>query len=428
MKKGMPREQAESRAKQEPPRQNNAPTAHTQKKEGAAAGAAPAGHKDHGKDKNKDKDKDKEKDKGKEGGKKEERTRLPSEIVQKFKKDTDLSNVPVVKNSRRAQEKHVQGFATHDEIHLAPGADESKVLMHEAAHVVQFRKGAAGHKHEDEKTNESKAQAAEGGAGGDPGAADPGAVRHSNTPPAAGAAPASEHGGETSATAQADFTWADGGVHFQGISGAFTKELISAHWPEMQLFHVNTFWPIPCLPVAGLAVGAEGVFAPEAKVTANATWAYTANDHKITIGGSLKGEITAALIARIRAGIALNAVIVEGGVGLEAAASLNVHAEATQSLNFWINVETGEVGFTDTPLEVALGADINAALSLVAWIDGFWGEDVKRWTFANYRVATLANWKLPIAFTMSSGHPAIGGVGPVEAGGFTWGSPPEPAG
>ena len=428
MKKGMPLEQANNRAKQEPPKQNNAPTAHSDKKEAAGGGGgAPQGH-GKAKAKGKGKDDGKSKANEKDGKKKEERTKLPSDIVQKFKKDADLSNVPVIKNSHRAQQKHVQGFATHDEIHLAPGADENKVLMHEAAHVVQFRKGAAGHKHENEGANESKAKAAEGGAGDDPGAADPGAVRHSPDPaPAAGAAPEAE-GGETSMSAAADFTWADGGIHFQGVSGAFTKDLIDAHWPEMQLFHINTFWPIPCLPVAGLSVGAEGVFAPEAKVSANATWAYSAHDHRITVGGSLKGEINAALIARIRAGIALNALIVEGGVGLEAAASINVHAEATQSLNFWIDVQSGEVGATFTPLEVALGADINAALSLVAWIDGFWGENVKRWTFANFRIATLANWKLPIAFTMSSGHPAIGNIGPVEAGGFVWGSPPEPNG
>ena len=39
---------------------------------------------------------------------------------------------------RRAE---LTGFATSNEIHVAPGANEKKTLLHETAHVVQFRNG-----------------------------------------------------------------------------------------------------------------------------------------------------------------------------------------------------------------------------------------------------------------------------------------------
>ena len=424
MKKGMSRAQAEALANRYPAPEFKAPEKADKGggKSGAVEnkGAAPGKDAKEGEGAGKD---DKKKEQVK-----EERTKLPGDIVQQFKgSGVDLSDVPVVKNSKAAADKGVDGFATHSEIHIAPGVDEKAVMRHEAAHVVQFRKGAQGKKQEGKGKNEEKAAKAESGDGSDPGAANPSEVRHREGS-GSGSGGGTDGGGESHGAGMptANFDWSAGGIRFTGAEGRIAdKELMKANWEEMRLFRVQNFWPIPAFPVAGLSVMAEGVFAPEAVLKLTGDWAYNALSHEISVTGALKGGISAALTARARAGAALNVIVAEGGIGLEASSTIQLAAEATKSIALKINTQTGAVTVTLTPLEVSVGGTWNAALSLVAWVESWFGDKVSRWTFANFRIATFEGFKCGIAANFGTGG-INATVGPVTAGQFHWGTPPEP--
>lgn len=407
-KRGMSVEQAQALAQRTPAPVLDAPENSAPKSGAAAKGsAAPSAAPTQGQQ---------ETEKLRERSKKEERGQLPGEIVRQFAHTgVDLSAVPVIRNSHRAQEEGVAGFATASEIHLAPGADEKRVLAHEAAHVVQFRKGKSGQKHDSEAENESKASEAEEGGQPELGAADPHAKRNKVEAPEGATIP------------QCDFTWGETGLHFSGASGTIAeKELAKANWDERRLFRVQNFWPIPAFPVAGLSVMAEAVFAPEALVKMGAAWKYDHDAHEISVTGSITGSLSAALIARVRAGAALNVVVAEGGVGLEASAALKVEAAVTKSIAFAIDTKTGDIKLTLTPLDLDIGATLKAALSLVAWVDTWWSSNVKRWTFANFNIGGFQGYKLPIGIEFGTAHGVRLQPHEVQPGHFYWGSPPEP--
>lgn len=338
---------------------------------------------------------------------------VPAHIAKTFP-GADFSNVTVITDSPQAQHKHVQGFATIDEIHLAPGRNTDEVLRHEAAHVVQFRNGkrarAAGAKTESREENEHKAESAEPGGRIAPaalGTAEPDAVRHKE-------ADANEHGAP-----KVVFN----GTTFESIEGEFSQKLSSANWGKKPLFNKEQWWRFPALPIAGLYVKASALFEPQADISWKGTYKYEHKEGRYSLGGALEGQISAGISFALEGGGGINLVIQRGGIGLEAKALLQAYAKTSKQFSAWIDKE-GNFGLDLIPLEVDLGAVLKATLSLVLWTDGWFWDDKWKWTFAEFVVATLAQYKTQIGVSMASTgiKPTIG---PVKEGIFTWGSAPN---
>ena len=354
-----------------------------------------------------------------ENAKSSDKSELPPDVKSSFP-GADLAGVAVYMDSKQAAAKHVKGFATINEIHVAPGADQKSVLHHEAAHVIQFRKGqdklAKGGKPDSKAENEKHAEHAEKGGQTDAkdlGSADPDAVRYSGEEGASGHN-ANEHG-----VPKVTFN----GTTFNSIEGEFSGELAKAKWGKTKLFEKEQWWRIPAFPAAGLYVKASGNFEPSASINWKGSYSYEAKERKFKVGGSIEGGVSASLIFAVEGGAGINLVIQRGGVGLEAAATLAVAAKASRSISGWIDTE-GNCGIDVVPIEVDFSATLKAALSLVAWTSGWFYDDKWRWTFADWTIATLGQYKANISVGLNSKDGIKPSIGPVQQGVFTWGSPP----
>ncbi len=334
---------------------------------------------------------------------------LPKHIMEQFP-DADLTGVKVVYDSPEASKRGVQGFAEGDVIELAPGVDTDKVLRHEAAHIVQQRagkgaKGAKGSKADAEK----KAEKAEG--------------KGKMSSKELGSAPEGplnkEHNLNDSGLPKLEFD----GFKFEKVSGEFNHKLAETEWKEKKLFDKSVWWRIPAFPAAGLYVKATGAFKPEASLTAKAKYEWDATKKAFTVAGALEGELKGSLSFAVEGGAGINLVIQKGGVGLEAAAVLDLSAKLSRSLSFSVS-EKG-VSFSYAPLEFDLSALLKATLSLALWTEGWFWDDKWKWTFAEFNIASLTGYKALVEIGAGAGKSLDAAFKQVKPGTFKWGSPPE---
>ena len=354
---------------------------------------------------------------------------LPADIAGMFP-DADLRGVRVHLNSQQAAKRGVDGFANADEIHVAPGAQVSETLRHEAAHVVQFRNGKkqvgeGSAKADSEEQNEKKAKKAESGGqhmAADLGKATPGQVRFKGgtTGPKAESTNLSDKG-----VPKVTFN----GTQFKSVSGNFVGELAKASWPKKTLFEKEQWWRIPAFPVGGLYVQASAVFTPTAKLSWKGSYTYEKGagnaPGKFKVGASLDGELSAGITGTLGGGAGLNAVIQRGGVGLEAALTAQAYGKVSRSLSFWVGADGKSTGLDLTALDIDFGAVIKGALNAVVWTKGWFADKKKTWTLADTTIATLAQYKAQLGVNMSSNKgikPVLGGV---QGGRFTWGEAPK---
>jgi hypothetical protein len=358
-----------------------------------------------------------------EGPEKEDRRPLPSDIAAQFK-GADLSDVVVVHNSKQAKDQHVQGFATKDIIYLAPGADEKAVLRHEAAHVVQFRKGATVKQHDTREKNEEHANAAESGKPTDAGAL--------GTAPAHEQRNKEEKGGEEK---KPDDNGAPkltfNGMHLDGATGTFKKPILEAEdgpWKDgIKLWSINTNWPIPGLPIAGVELDTEGKFLPKAGLEAAGTYTWKRDEKSFEFEGSLEGSVGMALTASVLGGLSIGAVGIRVGVGVEAKGTVSLEAKAKKAISFIYNYEKKSVAMKLTPLEIEIGGKLDLDLALAAFFHGWFSDKKKLWTFASFRIGTFEGFKWPI--NVQFGTDGVKAEAqPVVAGRFMWGKPPEAKG
>ena len=359
-----------------------------------------------------------------EGADHEDRRRLPGEIAAQFK-GVDLSDVVVVHNSKAAKAQGVQGFATKDIIYLAPGADEKTVLRHEAAHVVQFRKGAKALQHDTRAKNEAHANAAEAG--------------HPTDASALGTAPAHEQRNkETQTGGEAKKPDDHGapkltfnGMHLDGATGTFKKTILEAEdgpWKDgIKLWNINTFWPIPGLPIAGVELDTQGMFSPKAELAAAGTYTWKRDEKAFEFEGSLEGAVGMALSASVLGGLAIGAVGVRVGVGVEAKGTVSLEAKAKKAISFIYNYEKQSVAMKLTPLEIEIGGKLDLNLALAAFFHGWFSDEKKLWTFANFRIGTFEGFKWPINIQFGTDG-VKAEAQPVMPGRFVWGKPPETKG
>jgi hypothetical protein len=355
---------------------------------------------------------------------KEDRRKLPGEIAAQFK-GVDLSDVVVVHNSKAAKDQHVQGFATKDVIYLAPGADEKTVLRHEAAHVVQFRKGAKVEQHDTREKNEAHANAAEAGQQTDASAL--------GTAPAHEQRNKEEHKGheekkpDDNGAPKLTFN----GMHLDGATGTFKKSILEAEsgpWKDgIKLWSINTFWPIPGLPIAGVELDTEGMFSPKAELSAAGTYTWKRDEKAFELEGSLEGGVGMALSASVLGGLSIGAVGIRVGVGVEAKGTLNLMAKAKKAISLIYNYEKNSVAMKLTPLELEIGGALDLDLALAAFFHGWFSDHKKTWTFASFRIATFEGFKWPINIQFGTDGIKTEAQ-PVMPGRFSWGKPPEAKG
>lgn len=355
------------------------------------------------------------------GPEQEDRGKLPSEIAAQFK-GVDLSDVVVVRNSKQAKDQKVQGFATKDVIYLAPGADEKTVLRHEAAHVVQFRKGAKVEQHDSKEKNEAHANAAESGK-----------ETHAG---ALGTAPANEQRNKEEHKGHEEKKPDDNGapkltfngMHLDGATGQFKKTILEAEngpWKDgIKLWSINTFWPIPGLPIAGVELDSEGMFSPKAELSAAGTYTWKRDEKAFELEGSLEGGVGMALSASVLGGLSVGAVGIRVGVGVEAKGTINLMAKAKKAISLIYNYEKNTVAMKLTPLELEIGGALDLDLALAAFFHGWFSDHKKTWTFASFRIATFEGFKWPINVTFGTDGIKTEAQ-PVVKGRFSWGKPPE---
>ncbi len=352
----------------------------------------------------------------------EERTKLPSDIVKQFK-DADLTDVTVVKNSSEAKAKKVQGFATRDIIYIAPGVDEKKVMQHEAAHVVQFRKGAETKQHDSKEKNEAAANQAESGGdvkAKDLGTAPPDATRHKDEHEGSGSPNANDHGAPN-----CQFN----GMELTGISGHWAKRIEPEGdvWERgIDLWHVGTFWPIPALPIAGLDISSTGNVRPTAELSAEGGYSWNREEKCFALEGTLGASIGGQISASVLGGLAVGFVGARVGVGLEARGMLALTARAEKRIALKYYYERHAVAVDFTPLELSLTAQLKLDLSLAAFAHSWFGDSIARWTFASFNIASWeAKWPITIEFATDG---ITTRADPVTESRLAWGSPPHPEG
>jgi len=332
---------------------------------------------------------------------------LPKDL-QALYPDADLSGVMVHYESPEAAKKGVQGFVDGQTIEVAPGVDRQTVLRHEIAHIVQQRagqgkKGASEGKAEEQATKAETQKMSEE----DLGAAPPGKKLNKETN-------ANDRG-----MPKLEFN----GFKFEKVSGEFNKELAKSDWEPKDLFKKEMWWRFPAFPAGGLYVKASGTFEPSAKLMAKASYSWDNTKKAFEVKGALEGELKAAVTFAVEGGAGINLVIQRGGVGLEAAATVEAFAKMSRSLAFSVS-EKG-VSFAAVPLEFEFGAALKAALSLVLWTDGWFWDDKWRWTFAEWTIASLTGYKGVFELGGGAGERVSAAYKHIRPGAFNWGAPPE---
>jgi len=418
---------------------------------------------------------------------KEETIQLPGDIQAQFP-DSDLSKVVVILNSGEAAKKHLKGFAENGTIHIAEGADQKKVMRHEASHVAQQLKGEQGEAPAGGAGGGAGAaagggvggagaaaggDAGAGGAGGAGGAEGPGAAAGAGSAgagggagggaPAGGAAGgvegqaaqaeggAQQGGAELQSAApgsslgygngaasgdrkdaglankgvpKASFKIGEGGITLDSISGNIKKDILNAKWAEKKIFEGNQTFRFPALPIGGIYVAAGLSFKPSAKVSISAAYKWKASENEFSVTGTLEGGISGALTGYVEGGIALDAVVQKGGVGLRAALTATAAAKFSQGINFTYSPSKG-VTWAVTTTDVSINADIKAALSLRLWASGWFSNKVASWTFAEFPIAYLTGGKLQIEFGNAGGKGVTPKMKTLRPGKMNWGKAPS---
>jgi len=350
------------------------------------------------------------------------RTSLPRYIMAAFPKE-DLTGVAVYLNSDEAAAQGVDGFASSHEIHVAPGANEKKTLLHEAAHVVQFRNGKVrvgkGQKPNSKESNERVARQVEEGKimpAHALGAAAPGEVRFKNK--------SEEIDGSEKGIPKVTFN----GVEFKSIEGEFVGELAKSEWHKMYLFDKDIWWRIPIFPAAGLYVRASAYLEPKAGLSWKGSYKYERGRNgeagKFQVGAALEGELSAGITGALQGGAGINLVLQKGGVGLEAALTAQAYAKYGKQINFWVDTH-GNVGLDLVPFELDFGALVKGALRAVVWTEGFFWNKKKSWNLAETTIATLAQYKTQIGVSFNTKDKIKPTIGPVQSGVFVWGEAPN---
>lgn len=349
-------------------------------------------------------------------------TSLPRYVMAAFPKE-DLTGVSVYLNSEEAAAQGVDGFATSNEIHVAPGANEKKTLLHETAHVVQFRNGklrvGKGRKPNSRENNERIALQVEQGniiPAHALGAAAPGEVRFKNK--------TQESDGSEKGIPKVTFN----GVEFKSIEGEFVGELAKAEWHKMYLFDKDVWWRLPIFPAAGLYVRASAYLEPKAGLSWKGSYKYERGRNgeagKFQVGAALEGELSAGITGALQGGAGINLVLQKGGVGLEAALTAQAYAKYGKQINFWIDTH-GNVGLDLVPFELDFGAVVKGALRAVVWTEGFFYNKKKSWNLAEATIATIAQYKTQISVSFNTKDKIKPTIGPVQSGAFVWGEAPS---
>ena len=355
-------------------------------------------------------------------------TALPADIVAAFP-DADLSGVAVHMNSKEAAEQGVDGFANADEIHVAPGADAHKTLMHEAAHVVQFRSGkkkigGEPAKADSKEKNEEAAKKTE--AGGKHSAQDLGTAAGGVRFKESGAT--KPGGGETNLSEKGVPKVVFNGMEFKSVEGEVVGELAKADWNPINFFDKETWWRIPAFPAAGLYVRARASFDPAAKISMKGGYKYEAGQNgdpgKFQVTGTLEGELSGGVTGSVEGGAGINLVLQRGGVGLQAALTAQAYAKLSRSVSFWVDTK-GNVGLDIVPIDVDIGAVVKGALNAAVWTEGWFYDARKTWTLAEMTIATLAQYKTQIGVSLNTKNGVKPTIGAVQGGKFTWGEAPN---
>lgn len=211
------------------------------------------------------------------------------------------------------------------------------------------------------------------------------------------------------------------GLTFDGIEGDVNREFYKSEFPKRKLFKVGHYWPFPAFPFAGIDTAAGADIQPEIAVVAKGKYKWNPLEKKYEFSGQFETSAAVTLTIWARGGLAINLVIQSGGVGLEASSSIEAKAAATAEAGFKIDGKTGAMeGNVGASLDIS--AQWKAALAMAVWTEGWFYDDVWKYTFAEWTIGTLTGFKLKAGW--QSGQGFAWGVDP-SSGSFNWGAAPE---
>lgn len=211
------------------------------------------------------------------------------------------------------------------------------------------------------------------------------------------------------------------GLTFEGIEGDINREFYKSEFPKKKLFKVGHYWPFPAFPFAGIDTAAGADIQPEIAVAAKGTYKWNPVESKYEFKGSFEASAAVTLTLWARGGLAINLVIQSGGVGLEASSSIEAKATGSASAGFKLDGKTG-AREGDIGLNLDIGATWKAALALAVWTEGWFYDDIWKYTFAEMTIGTLTGFKMNAGW--KSGQGFSWGVDP-SSGTFNWGAAPD---
>ncbi|MFM7202604.1 MAG: DUF4157 domain-containing protein [Myxococcota bacterium] len=212
------------------------------------------------------------------------------------------------------------------------------------------------------------------------------------------------------------------GLKFEGIEGDVNYEIFKREMPKKKLFNIGHYWPFPAFPFAGVDVKAGGDVTGDASVMAKGTYKWDYEKNRYEFEGALEAGFTLTLTIWMRGGLAINLVIQSGGVGLEASSSIEAKAGAAAKGKIFVDGNTGKPGFEMPQFEAGIGATWKAALGVAAWTEGWFYDDVWKYTFAEWTIGELVGYKLKGGFNEQGAFNY--NVDP-NSGKFFWGKAPD---
>lgn len=212
------------------------------------------------------------------------------------------------------------------------------------------------------------------------------------------------------------------GLKFEGIEGDVNYEIFKRELPKKKLFKIGHYWPFPAFPFAGVDVKAGGDVTGDASVMAKGTYKWDYEKNRYEFEGALEAGFTLTLTIWLRGGLAINLVIQSGGVGLEASSSIEAKAGGAAKGKIFVDGNTGKPGFEMPQIEAGIGATWKAALAVAAWTEGWFYDDVWKYTFAEWTIGELVGYKLKGGFNEQGAFNY--NVDP-NSGKFFWGKAPD---
>jgi len=356
---------------------------------------------------------------------------LPREVRERFP-DVNLEGVQIVRNSPAAAAAGALAFTQGDVIHRAPGQDDLSVLAQEAAHVVQQRAGAAGARPGDARKAEQAAKKAEGAKRVDPkslGAAKPGKRQHKDPDGT------SVETAKVKPRANIKLPGLGGGdsIVFEGVEGSLPFKA-GAYWPKINdstkkypLISPRSFdWRIPGFPVAKVTIKLQAGVKAGLETSGTLKYAYQQADKSFSVSGEGKLELFGEVEADVLGGLALDAVFVEGGVGVFCKPKARVSASTGMKVSGTVRGDTSggkSAGDLKFLTNISVGGTLKGELGLRAWVDGWFFDSKEEWTFAQFPIAYFDGFRLDAGVQILPEVKGLGGT--PSAGKVGFGPPPK---